>query len=94
MLFMITLYHLSDYMREADLQPFYHDLGIAKTTVGIVRSTLGLWSTLAGVALGGISTLRIGYFKTLIIGAVIQPLFIAGFALLALVGPISGCSAW
>jgi PAT family beta-lactamase induction signal transducer AmpG len=87
MLLMITLYHLSDYMRGPISNPFYHDLGIAKTSVGIVRSSIGLWCTIAGVAVGGLASVRLGYFRTLIIGAVIQPLFIAPFGFLALAGP-------
>ena len=86
-LVMITLYHLSDYMRGPISNPFYHDLGLAKTTVGIVRGSIGLWCTIAGVAVGGLASVRLGYFRTLIIGAVIQPQFIAPFGLLALAGP-------
>lgn len=86
-LLMITLYHFSDYMRGPIGNPYYHDLGIEKTTVGLVRSTIGLWCTIAGVAIGGLASVRLGYFRTLIIGAIIQPLFIAPFGLLALVGP-------
>ena len=87
MLVMITLYHLSDYMRGPIGNPFYHDLGLSKVTVGIVRGTVGLWCTIAGVAAGGLASLRLGYFRSLIIGAVIQPLFIAPFGVLALTGP-------
>ncbi|HTI67640.1 MAG TPA: MFS transporter [Caulobacteraceae bacterium] len=87
MLVMITLYHLSDYMRGPISNPFYHDLGIEKTTVGLVRGSIGLWCTIAGVATGGLASVRLGYFRTLIIGAIIQPLFIAPFGVLALVGP-------
>jgi PAT family beta-lactamase induction signal transducer AmpG len=86
-LVMITLYHLSDYMRGPISNPFYHDLGLAKTTVGIVRGSIGLWCTIAGVAVGGLASVRLGYFKSLIIGAIIQPVFIAPFGLLALAGP-------
>ena len=87
MLLMMTLYHLSDYMRGPISNPFYHDLGLSKTTVGVVRGTIGLWATIAGVAVGGLTGVRFGYFPTLIVGAIIQPLFIAGFAWLALAGP-------
>src|SRR5207237_4620844 len=87
MLVMITLYHLSDYMRGPISNPFYHDLGIQKTTVGLVRGSIGLWCTIAGVAAGGIASVRLGYFRSLIIGAILQPLFIAPFGVLALVGP-------
>lgn len=89
-LLMITFYHFSDYMRGPILNPFYHDLGISKTTVGVVRSSIGLWCTIAGVAVGGLASVRLGYFRTLVIGAVLQPLFIAPFGVLALVGPNVG----
>ena len=87
MLLMMTLYHLSDYMRGPISNPFYHDLGLQKTTVGIVRGSIGLWCTIAGVAMGGLASVRLGYFRTLIIGAIIQPVFIAPFGFLALAGP-------
>ena len=87
MLLTMTLYHLSDYMRGPISNPFYHDLGLSKTTVGVVRGTIGLWGTIAGVAVGGLTGVRFGYFPTLIVGAIIQPLFIAGFAFPALSGP-------
>ena len=83
----ITLYHLPDYLRGPVGNPFYHDAGIAKATVGWVRGTIGLWSTLVGVAAGGLCAVRLGYMKTLIIGAVIQPIGIVGFSLLAYYGP-------
>jgi len=89
-LLMITLYHFSDYMRGPIINPFYHDLGISKTTVGLVRSSIGLWGTIAGVTVGGLASVKLGYFRTLIIGAILQPLFIAPFGVLALIGPDIG----
>ncbi len=83
----ITLYHLSDYVRGPVSNPFYHDLGLSKTTVGLVRGTVGLWGSLTGIAVGGVCALRFGYFRTLIAGAVLQPLGIGAFCLLAVVGP-------
>jgi PAT family beta-lactamase induction signal transducer AmpG len=81
----ITLYHLSDYVRGPISNPFYHDLGLAKATVGGVR-LVALVGTFAGIAVGGLSALRFGYFKTLIVGAVLQPIGIALFAGFALWG--------
>jgi PAT family beta-lactamase induction signal transducer AmpG len=81
----ITLYHLSDYVRGPISNPFYHDLGLNKATVGWVR-LVALTGTFSGIALGGLSALRFGYFKTLIVGAVLQPIFIALFAGFALWG--------
>ena len=83
MLLTITLYHLPDYLRGPVSNPFYHDLGIAKTTVGMVRGTIGLWGSVIGVSLGGLCAVRLGYARTLIIGALIQPPAIAAFAWLA-----------
>jgi PAT family beta-lactamase induction signal transducer AmpG len=86
MLLTITLYHLSDYLRGPIVNPFLHDAGFSKVEIGAMRATFGLWSTVAGVAAGGFCSLRIGFFKTLIIGAILQPIGIGGFALVALSG--------
>ena len=83
MLGMITLYHLSDYMRGPMTNPFYVALGIGKPTVAFVRATIGLAGSIVGIALGGVVTLRIGILRTLIVGAIVQPLAIAAFAILA-----------
>lgn len=83
MLGMITLYHLSDYMRGPMTNPYYVALGIGKPAIALVRATIGLAGSLAGIALGGLVTLRIGVLRTLVIGAVIQPIAIAAFAVLA-----------
>jgi len=86
MLLTITLYHLSDYLRGPISNPFYHDVGYSKLTVGAIRGTIGLWGTFAGLAAGGLCSMRIGFFRTLIVGAVLQPLGIAAFAAVALAG--------
>jgi PAT family beta-lactamase induction signal transducer AmpG len=86
MLLTITLYHLSDYLRGPIGNPFYHDAGYTKVQVGALRATFGLWATIAGVAAGGFCSLRLGFFRTLILGAVLQPIGIGAFALVALAG--------
>ena len=86
MLLTITLYHLSDYLRGPVTNPFYHDAGYTKVQVGALRATFGLWATLTGVAVGGLASVRIGLFPTLIAGAVLQPIGIAAFAWVALAG--------
>jgi len=86
MLLTITLYHLSDYLRGPIVNPFYHDVGYSKIEVGLIRTSVGLWASVAGVAVGGFCSLRIGFFRTLIIGAVLQPIGIGAFALVALRG--------
>jgi PAT family beta-lactamase induction signal transducer AmpG len=83
MLGMITLYHLCDYMRGPMSNPFYLALGIDYSTIAFVRSTIGLAGSIAGIALGGVVVFRIGILRSLIVGAIIQPLAIAAFAILA-----------
>src|SRR5260221_157476 len=86
MLAMISLYRLPDFLRGPLLNPFYHDIGLAKDVVDEVMATIGFAFTLLGIAAGGLSAARLGYFKTLIIGAVIQSLGIGSFAVLAYYG--------
>jgi PAT family beta-lactamase induction signal transducer AmpG len=86
MLLTITLYHLSDYLRGPIVNPFYHDMGYTKLQVAAVRGTFGLWATITGVAAGGFCSLRLGFFRTLITGAVLQPIGIGLFAFVALAG--------
>ena len=84
MLGTITLYHLCDYLRGPMSNPYYLALGIHKPDIAYVRTTLGLAGSFAGIALGGWSALRLGNRTSLIIGAVLQPLAVAAFAILGL----------
>lgn len=83
MLLFITAYHLSDYLRGPMVNPFYTALHIDKPTIAYVRGAIGVPFTIAGIALGGASSVRLGARLTLLIGALIQPVGIAAFALLA-----------
>jgi PAT family beta-lactamase induction signal transducer AmpG len=83
MLGVITLYHLCDYLRGPMSNPYYKALGIPKPTIGWVRTTIGLAGSFAGIALGGVSSVRLGNLRTLVLGSVLQPLAVANFALLA-----------
>jgi PAT family beta-lactamase induction signal transducer AmpG len=87
MLAMISFYRLPEFMMGPMANPFYHDLGLTKDAVGAVRASIGLAASLAGIAAGGFFALRFGYLRALIVGAVLQSLVIAAFALLAFYGP-------
>jgi PAT family beta-lactamase induction signal transducer AmpG len=87
MLAMISFYRLPEFMMGPMANPFYHDLGLSKDAVGAVRASIGLPASLLGIAAGGFSALRFGYFRTLIVGVILQSLVIAAFALLAYRGP-------
>jgi MFS transporter, PAT family, beta-lactamase induction signal transducer AmpG len=87
MLAMISLYRLPEFLMGPMANPYYHDLALSKDTVGGVRASFGLAGSLLGIAAGGLSAVRIGYFRTLIIGLIMQSVVIAAFAILAYTGP-------
>jgi PAT family beta-lactamase induction signal transducer AmpG len=87
MLAMISFYRLPEYVMGPMTNPYYHDLGLSKDAVGVIRASIGLVAVLLGIAAGGFSALRFGYFRTLIIGVILQSLVIAAFAILAYLGP-------
>jgi len=90
MLAAVALYRLPDFVMGPMANPFYHDMGIAKDTVAFVRGTVGLVAGIAGIAAGGLASVRFGFFPSLIVGAILQPLAVAAFALLA----YSGSNPW
>jgi MFS transporter, PAT family, beta-lactamase induction signal transducer AmpG len=87
MLAMISFYRLPEFMLGPMANPFYHDLGFSKDAVGTVRASIGLVSSLLGIAAGGFSALRFGYLRTLVVGVVLQSLGTASFAIMAYLGP-------
>jgi PAT family beta-lactamase induction signal transducer AmpG len=98
MLSTITFYHLCDYMRGPMSNPYYKALAIDKDTIGWTRPFIGTPWGFLGIAAGGFCSLRLGNMRTLIVGAVLQPIGIGAFALLGLhggdyrlfaVGPVS-----
>jgi PAT family beta-lactamase induction signal transducer AmpG len=87
MLAMISLYQLPNFMMGPMLTPFYHDLGLAKDQVGIIRTTIGLPASLLGIAAGGVFTLRFGYIRGLIVGIILEAIATGIFAWPAFAGP-------
>jgi len=90
MLAAVALYRLPDFVMGPMYNPYYHDLGLTKDTVAAVRGSVGLVGAIAGIAAGGISTVRLGLFPTLIAGAVLQGLGVSAFALLPYIGAHPG----
>jgi PAT family beta-lactamase induction signal transducer AmpG len=82
MLSTITFYHLCDYMRGPMSNPYYKALAIDKDTIGWTRLFIGTPWGFLGIAAGGFCSLRLGNTRTLIMGAVLQPIGIGAFALL------------
>ena len=86
MLAAISLYRLPDFIMGPMANPYYHDIGLAKQTVGAVRGSIGLIATFAGIAAGGFCSLKLGYMRALIIGGILQAAATAAFATLAFAG--------
>jgi len=86
MLAAISLYRIPDFMMGPMANPYYHDLGLTKQTVGAVRGSIGIIATFAGIAAGGFCSLKLGYMRALIIGGVLQAAATASFAILAFWG--------
>ncbi|HEX5265009.1 MAG TPA: MFS transporter [Phenylobacterium sp.] len=84
MLLAVALYRLPDFVMGPMYNPYYHDLGLAKDTVAEVRGTVGLVAAFVGIAAGGLSSVRLGLFPSLIIGAVLQGFGTGAFAALSL----------
>ena len=82
MLSTITFYHLCDYMRGPMSNPYYKALAIDKDTIGWTRLFIGTPWGFFGIAAGGFCSLRLGNARTLIAGAILQPIGIGAFALL------------
>jgi PAT family beta-lactamase induction signal transducer AmpG len=86
MLAAISLYRLPDFIMGPMSNPYYHDLGLSKQTVGAVRGSIGLIATFAGIAAGGFCSLKFGYMRALIIGGIVQAAAISAYAALAFAG--------
>ncbi len=86
MLAAISLYRLPDYVMGPMANPYYHDIGLSKQTVGAVRGSIGAIATFAGIAAGGFCSLKLGYMRALIIGGILQAAAIAAYASLAFAG--------
>ncbi|WP_211101399.1 MFS transporter [Niveispirillum sp. SYP-B3756] len=87
MLLVVSLYRLGDFLIGPMINPFYVDLGLSKEVVGSVRASIGLWASLLGIAVGGLCSVRLGFNRTLILGAILGPFSNLAFSAMALAGP-------
>jgi PAT family beta-lactamase induction signal transducer AmpG len=82
----VSLYRLADFVMGPMADPFYVDLGLSKEMVASVRTTIGIVGSVAGVAAGGLSAVRFGLMRTLLMGAFLGPFSNLAFTLMAMVG--------
>ena len=82
---LICLYRISDFVLNIN-GAFYLDLGFSKIEIAEVRKVFGVVMSIVGVSLGGLSVIRLGLMRSLVIGAFAGPLSNLVFAWLATQG--------
>jgi PAT family beta-lactamase induction signal transducer AmpG len=80
---LICLYRLPDFVLTV-INPFYLDLGYSLTEIAEVRKIFGVFMTMFGVFLGGLTVARYGLLRAMVIGAFAGPVSNLLFIWLAL----------
>ena len=78
----ILLYKFGDSYASVMTSPFYIDMGFSKETIGLVEGSVGFFSQIIGLLLGGIIIVWLGIHKSLWIFGFLQMISTAGFAIL------------
>lgn len=68
---LIAIYRISDVVMGVMSNPFYVDMGYTKDEVATISKVYGVIMTIAGAAIGGVLTAKIGIMRTLFLGAVL-----------------------
>ncbi|MGH8762570.1 MAG: AmpG family muropeptide MFS transporter [Nitrosospira sp.] len=69
---LIASYRISDVVMGVMSNPFYVDMGYTKDEVATVSKVYGVIMTIAGAAIGGVLTAKIGIMRTLFLGSVLS----------------------
>ena len=85
-LLFILLYKIGDTMAHSLSTNFYLDIGFSKSQIGTIVKFFGLFATLIGAFAGGLISLKIGLYKSLMIFGVFQAIATLGFSVLAYMG--------
>jgi len=70
LLLFISVYRISDITMGVMANPFYLDMGFSKDDIASVAKFFGFFMTIAGSAVGGVTVVRYGIPRPLLIGAV------------------------
>ncbi len=65
---------------------FYHDIGFSGTEIAEASKVFGVIMTIIGTVLGGVLVVRIGVFKSLLIGGVLQAITNLAYCVVAVRG--------
>jgi MFS transporter, PAT family, beta-lactamase induction signal transducer AmpG len=82
----IVIYKLGDNIANHMSIPFYLQLGFSNTEIGSIAKVFGTGALLVGVFIGGVLTLKLHLYRSLLVIGVLQALSTGSCALLALAG--------
>ncbi len=82
----ITLYKFGDAFAGKMTTPFLQDIGFTNTDLAFYLKTFGLAATLVGTFLGGILVYKLGKFRALFIGGILQMVSNLSFIMLYYAG--------
>ena len=85
-LLFILLYKIGDTMAHSLSTNFYLDIGFSKSEIGTIVKFFGLFATLIGAFIGGLLSLKIGLYRSLMIFGIFQAIATLGFSILAYYG--------
>ncbi|MBC7769625.1 MAG: MFS transporter [Phycisphaerales bacterium] len=83
---MICVYRVADFVLNL-MTAFYVDVGFSLDEIAGARKLFGVIMSMAGIGLGGYMVARFGLMRTLIVGAIVQPLSNIAFGALVFTGP-------
>lgn len=83
-LMFIFLYKFGDSFAGSMTRPFYADLGFSNKDIGEIASTLGLFSSLLGLIIGGSVIYKYGFYTSLWVSGLLQAASTLCFAFLPL----------
>ena len=83
-LLFILLYKVGDTMAHSLSTNFYLEMGYTKTEIGTVVKVFGLIATLVGAFIGGLLSIKIGLYKSLVSFGIFQAIATLGFSVLAI----------
>ncbi len=82
----VLLYKFGDAIGGVMANPFYRELGFSGVEIASITKVFGILATVVGTFAGGMLVARLGLFRALIIGGVLQAVTNLLFALLAVTG--------
>ena len=93
MLAFVLFFKLGDSMVASIIGPYYVDIGFSDGQIAEAANTVGFFSTLGGLFIGGVLIHRLGVLRALFLFAWLQALSTALFSLLTVTGPQWGTLA-